>query len=210
MSYGNRAQVQVVIDSGMPQAKLHRRYRETTKLLAAQRRLMLARSMLSGVHSPLEPLPVDLLQSIADFVTADLTFCERMPELLNVGKIVRGCRPGEIISNFTSGSSERIQEVIDSGLITRLVELLSAGNPDRPERAQNAVRDQAAKAMSSVICGATAEQITHLVTQAGCMLPLCGVLTVRPRPVHGGGQEWSRTVVPPKTLLALLDVRRHS
>ncbi|CAI9109253.1 OLC1v1009040C1 [Oldenlandia corymbosa var. corymbosa] len=71
------------------------------------------------------------------------------------------------ISNITAGNKEQIQEVIENGIITPVVELCL--------NAEFEVKKEAAWAISNAICGGTHEQIKILVSQ-GCIKPLCDLL----------------------------------
>ncbi|KAG1468463.1 hypothetical protein G6F56_003816 [Rhizopus delemar] len=74
------------------------------------------------------------------------------------------------ISNITAGNSSQIQAIIDHGLIEPLIHIMAHGDPKTQKEACWAV------------CNATSgganepEQIKYLVN-AGCIVPLCGILT---------------------------------
>jgi hypothetical protein len=74
------------------------------------------------------------------------------------------------LSNITAGSREQIQAIIEAGIIPKIVETIeTAGEYD--------VRKEAAWAISNATSGGSPQQIDALV-QAGCIKPLCDLLSV--------------------------------
>jgi len=74
------------------------------------------------------------------------------------------------LSNITAGNAAQIQAVIEAGLFPRLVALLQGPAEDLD------VTTQATWAISNAASSGRLEQIRYLVTQAGCLQPLCALL----------------------------------